>query len=34
MSAADLAIFEEHAGELLAELGYETGASRAKLTSD
>jgi Sulfotransferase family len=29
MSAADLAVFEEHAGELLADLGYETAASRA-----
>jgi hypothetical protein len=34
MSAADVATFEEHAAELLAELGYETAASRAKLTSD
>jgi Sulfotransferase family len=34
MSAADVAVFEEHAGELLADLGYETAASGAKLTSD
>jgi sulfotransferase family protein len=34
MSAAEVAVFEEHAGELLADLGYETAASGAKLTSD
>jgi sulfotransferase family protein len=34
MSAADVAVFEEHAGELLADLGYETAASGAKLTSE
>jgi len=34
MSAADAAVFEEHAGELLTDLGYETAASGAKLTSE
>jgi hypothetical protein len=34
MSAADLATFEEHAGELLSELGYETAAPGAKLSSE
>jgi hypothetical protein len=33
MSAEDVAAFEEHAGELLADLGYETASSEAKLTS-
>jgi Sulfotransferase family len=33
MAPEDLAIFEEHAGELLAELGYETSTAKAKLTS-
>jgi hypothetical protein len=34
MSVADLATFEEHAGELLVELGYESASPEAKLTSD
>jgi hypothetical protein len=34
MSAADLATFEEHAGDLLSELGYETSGSEAKLGSE
>jgi sulfotransferase family protein len=34
MAPDELATFEEHAGELLAELGYETAASRAKLSSE
>ena len=36
MSPEQAASFEEHAGELLADLGYETAASgrKAELTSD
>jgi Sulfotransferase family len=33
MTPEDVAVFEEHAGELLADLGYETSASKARLTS-
>jgi hypothetical protein len=34
MSAADLAIFDEHAGELLRDLGYETPSAEVRLGSE